>query len=373
VQKISPLKYDKLLVLLPNWIGDAVMATPLLVKLRKALKDTKIILTGPPHIVSLFSQNSLADKIIAIKDIKKESSIPLAGKALDIWKKSEIYEKEDVQRVLLIPGSLSSAITARLSKIPVRLGYGREGRKILLTSSIDHPKEFRNSHRVHYFLNLLKLFPEFKDFEATFENTPQSDPLTLDTTDAANDWASQFLKDNNVTGKILAIHGGGAYGPSKRWAADSFISTLTKAAESRNFTVLITGSNEDVANGKYIEEALVNRGIKTLLAAGVTPTVGELAALLKQSSLFLSNDSGPMHIAAAFKIPQVAIFTSTSTVFTKPWNSNAYTFSSNLDCSPCFKKGCPLLKTTDGQFNDSFPCHKSISIKAVSDKLIELL
>lgn len=373
MQKNTNSDRKKLLILLPNWIGDAVMATPLLSRLREGLKDTEIILTGPPHIMSLFNQNSLADKIVSVKNIKKESSIPMAGKAKDIWQKSAIYLKEDVHKVLLIPGSLSSAITARLSKIPERLGYGREGRKILLTSSIDHPKEFRNSHRVHYFLNLLKLFPEFEGFEATLENTPASDPLTLDTTEVANDWAAKFLKDNNVSGKILAIHGGGAYGPSKRWAADSFIEALTRAAASRDFTVLITGSSEDISNGDYIKEALVNKGIKTVLAAGETPTVEELSALLRQSSLFLSNDSGPMHIAAAFQMPQVAIFTSTSAAFTRPWNSSAHTFSSGLDCSPCFKRGCPLIKKADSHITNSFPCHDSVSIKTVSDKLIELL
>ena len=121
-------KKDKLLILLPNWIGDAVMATPLLSKLREALSETEIILTGPPHVTSLFTRNSIADKLIPIKDIKKESSIAVVGKARDIRKKSEIYNAENVGKVLLLPGSLSSAITARLGKIPERLGEGA-GRK----------------------------------------------------------------------------------------------------------------------------------------------------------------------------------------------------------------------------------------------------
>jgi len=365
-------KKDKLLILLPNWIGDAVMATPLLVRLRSTLPDTKIILTGAPHITSLFTKNNIADKLIPIKDIKKESSIALAGKARDMWQKSGIYQEENVNKVLLLPGSLSSAITARLGKIPGRLGYNRDGRKFLLTASIDHPASFRTFHRVHYFLNLLKLFSENKDFSAT-KLTPQSDPLILDTSNEANKWALNFFQKMNITGKILAIHGGGAYGPSKRWSADSFVEALSIAAESKDFTVLITGNDQDISNGEYIMESLTSKGVKTVMAAGETPSVEELAALLRLSALFLSNDSGPMHIAAAFKVPQIAIFTSTSTIFTRPWNSNAFTFSSDLKCSPCFKRGCPLNDKNPAADKTNFSCHLSISVKAVADKIIELL
>ena len=361
---------EKLLIVLPNWIGDAVMATPLLNQLRKRLPQTKIILGGLPHICSLFEKTSFADMIIPLENRKHASSLPFAGKAISIWNRSRDLKQLEVNKVLLLPGSLSSALSARLGNIPQRIGYNRDGRNFLLTSSIEHPESFRKFHRVQYYLNLLSLFPEHR--ESDLSATPKEHPLKLETTPLSANWADTFFDKNHIEGPVVAIHGGGAYGPSKRWAPESFAKVLSIAYSLKKFTLIITGSNEDIENGFTIERLVAPTGMKCVMAAGKSPTVQELAALIKKTDLFFSNDSGPMHIAAAFQLRQIAVFTSTSTVFTHPWNINSTTFSSEIDCAPCFARGCPKA-LNDGGINQKFPCHDSINPEDVAKEINRLL
>jgi len=384
----------KLLIILPNWIGDAVMATPLLNHLKSRLQDTELILSGLPHIVSLFNKSSLSQRILPISSQKALGN--LTGKIKTIWKKSEIYKKEKIEKVLILPGSISSAIAARLSNIPQRLGYNRDKRNFLLTKSIPHPQDFRTFHRVSYYLRLLQLFPEFN--EMTYDReTPESDPLLLEIEPKAKNWATEFLKKNSCSANtVLTIHAGGAYGPSKRWAPNLFCESIIKAFRKLdnkttqritckiNPIVMIVGNKDDISNGQHIASTLEKNQIKTIMAAGKTKDVAELTALLERSSLFISNDSGPMHIAAALQLPQIAIFTSTSTNFTRPWNKNSFTFASNIECSPCFKRDCPKLQTKKLSTTTTktsnliipkslFQCHLSITPDEVAAKIMEML
>jgi len=97
--------------------------------------------------------------------------------------------------------------------------------------------------------------------------------------------------------------------------------------------------------------------------------VSELAALIERCDMFLSNDSGPMHVAAALKKPQVAVFTSSSPIFTAPWNNHATVIKTNIDCAPCFKRGCPRTKTR----TENFLCYGTINPKDVANAVLQRL
>ena len=354
------MKKQRILVLLPNWIGDAVMATPTLRALRKLCPEEEITLGGLPFITDIFRSTPYADDLLPISKPQKSG---IVKKIAELRNQVASITSGNFDTVFLLRGSFSSASAAWLASVPKRLGYAREGRGFLLTHSMAHPDSFRKRHRVRYFLDLLALVSE-KAKELGEEATTQENPLEVTVDNKAKSWASEFLSAKDVCGPMLCLHLGAAYGPSKRWPVSKILSTLKLLTkELHPYTALVVGGNEEREAAKHLQEELGPLGINVIEAAGETPGILELAALIERSDLLLSNDSGPMHVGAALSKKQVAIFTSTNPNFTKPWNEKATVLSAEIDCSPCFKRGCER----------DFPCHEAISPEEVKEAILNIL
>ena len=354
------MKKQRILVLLPNWIGDAVMATPTLRELRKLCPEVKITYGGLPFITDIFRSSPWADDLLPISKPKNSG---LVKKIAELRHQVAAIASGSFDTVFLLRGSFSSASAAWLASVPKRLGYAREGRGFLLTNSMPHPDSFRKRHRVRYFLDILPLVSE-KAKELGEKATTQENPLEITVDSKAKSWADDFLFDKEVNGPLLCLHLGAAYGPSKRWPVSKILSTLKLLTrELHPFTALVVGGNEEREAASQLKEELGPLSINVIEAAGETPGILELAALIERSEMLLSNDSGPMHVGAALGKKQVAIFTSTNPNFTKPWNENATVLSAAIDCSPCFKRGCER----------DFPCHEAISPEEVKDAILNVL
>jgi len=360
-----------LAVTLPNWLGDAVMATPLLSRLRSIYPDSFITYVGKPAILGLFTASPQVDELRDIDNVfgrerLKRTRPGFFGKCRKLIVRARNLREGQFDSIIILPGSIGSATIPWLARIPERMGYAREGRGILLTKSLAHPRDFRQRHRVLYYLSLSELLPSQTNDDENIETTPLE--LYIDV--ESRNWAQEFLRNLHVEGPIIGLHAGASYGPSKRWPPQRFIACLrTLARDKVSFTVLILGGPAETSNAALIQEGLQESAIPTINGVGATKSTEDLAALVGEIDVFLSTDSGPMHVAAALERPQVAVFTSTSPNFTRPWNSRARVIEAKLACSPCFGRSCKQVPAGE----TTFPCHEAIDEKRVVAALADCL
>lgn len=168
------------------------------------------------------------------------------------------------------------------------------------------------------------------------------------------------IKKKKETSRILGINPGASYGSAKRWYPEKFAKIAVNLSD--NFNIMIFGGENEVDFAKKIEDYLVSQNINNFLNLAGKTSITELTNYISSLDVFITGDSGPMHIAASLQIPTIALFGPTNSIETSQWkNSNSLIIQKNLDCQPCMKRTCPLthhncMKLIDGQeVIDSIP------------------
>jgi len=307
---------ENILVRGVNWIGDAVMTLPALKAIRRAYPAAQISLLVKPGIAPLFENNPDIDEII----LYKESHRRFFGRlqlALNL-------RQRRFSRAFLLQNAFDAALIAFLAGIPERIGYDRDGRGFLLTKAIPHNDGDRKLHHINYYLNLLK--------EAGIKAEFSEPWLRLD----LNELVTARGVLSALPRPVLGINPGSAYGPAKRWLPERFAEVAVWFVKETRGSVVIFGGKEETDTAGQIFKAIPMNKISV---AGGT-SLRELAALIAETDVFLTNDSGPMHIAYAVGTPLVAIFGSTSPELTGPVGLCNAVVRTDIDCSPCFSRAC---------------------------------
>ena len=324
-----------------NWIGDAVMTMPALRGIKLSHPDSKITLLVKPWVSSLFEKDPNVDEIILYLDEYKG----ILGK----FRLANKIRKNNFCMALLFQNAIDAAFITFLSGIPERIGYSRDGRRILLTKPVPFNNNAKRLHHVKYYLNLID--------RAGF-TTKESLPwiyMTLDERLNARDKLKALKRP------VIAVNPGAAFGSSKRWHPDRFAEVARRIIHEINGSVVILGGPseigiaEEIFNAFRIQKSTVSpptqpspsRGegkgggetSQLLNFAGKT-SLRELAALISECDALVTNDSGPMHIGYAVGTPVVAIFGSTSPELTGPVGKGNIVIRKELDCSPCFEREC---------------------------------
>ncbi|MEZ0344698.1 MAG: lipopolysaccharide heptosyltransferase II [Caldimicrobium sp.] len=297
-----------MLIRIPNWLGDALMATPVY----ENLKDfEEIILFGPENFIKLF------------EDFPNTKILPFYKG--DTKKNLEALKDYKKEKGLLLTNSFSSAFLFFRAGLKERMGYASDFRSFLLTKRVKPPK--KKMHQRDKYLYLI----EALGFSVVNRE------LILYLSEEKIKRAQKFLKELGIDslGPLILIAPGAAYGPAKKWPL-SYYRKLSEWFSKEGYPVLIVGGPREIEEGKILSEGL--KGVCNL--CGKTE-IALLAGIFKLSSLLISNDSGLMHLGAVLKIPQIAIFGSTDPDYTGPLNPRAIILKENLDCSPCFKRTCP--------------------------------
>lgn len=313
-----------------NWIGDGVMTLPALTALRKALPETKISLLVKPWVAPVFENNPNIDEIILYDDNHKG----IIGKL----KLSRMLNKKDFCSAILLQNAFDAALITFLAGIKDRFGYNRDGRGFLLTSALPLPHTKDKTHQIYYYLNLLEQLGLKSGYSEPYIFLKLEERLH----------AREML--NHMRKPILAINPGATYGSAKRWFPDRF-------AEIANWFISDTGGSAIIFGGKTevdIADEIYKKvipGFRTpdsLLSLAGKTSLRELISLISECDVFVTNDSGPMHIAYAVRTPLIAIFGSTDPVLTGPPpgvdGNNYIVIKPDLSCSPCFERSC---KTND--------------------------
>jgi len=314
---------EKILVRATNWVGDLVMATPALMSIKKNFPGSHISVLVKPPLGELLEGNPAVDEVI-LYDRKEKYKGP-AG----IARIARDLRKMKFDRAILLQNAFEAALVSFLAKIPVRMGYNTDGRGLLLTNGIKVSEATRAKHQVFYYLDLLKGLGM-----SPGSHTPR---LYLGREDSHH--ATRVLHEYGISqgDLIVGINPGAQYGIAKKWFPERFGAVADRLMKEYGAKVIIFGGPGDVTTARTVEASMRSTAINM---AGKT-TIRGLMSLIKRCKIFITNDSGPMHISAALSVPTLAIFASTDPVATGPFGDGNVVMRSPVNCSPCLKRQCP--------------------------------
>jgi len=285
----------KLLIELPTWMGDTVMATPAIENLVIFFNNPEIVLIGSFISLEILKNHPNVHKTIILD--KKFTSLFKVNHGL---------------------GKFDAFFTFRSSSRAKFL-------KFIVSSNNKYQfkkNKYSNRHQVE----------KYNDFVNDSLHTDfPAGPLRIHTNNSKK----------NKSKKILGINPGASYGSAKRWYPHKFAEVVSKL--SKQFDIIIFGSNNEKDFAKEIEKLLIVKGISNYQNLAGKTTITELINCISNLDLFITGDSGPMHLAASFQVPTIAIFGPTKDDETSQWmNDSSIVVKKNLDCQPCMKRTCPL-------------------------------
>jgi len=320
---IEPSKLRKILVRAVNWIGDAVMSTPALAAVRETFPLAEITLLANPLVGQLLQGHPAINRVLIFD--RKGNHRGLGGRI----RLARMLARERFELAIMLPNSFDSALIPWLARIPVRIGKASDGRSLLLTHRFRPSEADKTLHEVDYYLGLLRAFGIMGGVSQPW----------LTTTADEDRAAALLLADHGISGGdlLLGINAGASFGSAKRWYPERFAGVAASLAKSRGAQVVLFGGPDEQELVGVIQQEL---GGHCLNLAGKT-TVRQLMALIKRCTFLVSNDSGPMHIAAAFGVPLVAIFGPTDQTGTAPFSDQAVIVRQETDCAPCKLRACP--------------------------------
>lgn len=329
---------------MPNWIGDAVMAMPILEDLKKKFPEGKLSVFCLSHFSALFDNNPFVDEVIGYT---KPSGWIHRREHRDIIDKIRMggYDLG-----VLLTNSFSSAWWFYWAGVKERVGFKTQCRSWLLNRGVPYPKDLEKEHLVYTYKRLLEVL-----------GIPISDTkpkLYLGPKDKQFADSMIALYKIPQDAKIIGINPGAAYGSAKCWPPERFREVTQKLAQDSHNYIFYFGDK----NSKEMILKIVADTSGNVIDLAAKTTLRELIALIGRCSVLLTNDSGPMHIASALNVPLVALFGSTNEVKTGPYHGEEV-IHKHVECSPCYKRVCPI----------DFRCMKRIESDEVYNKVVNFL
>jgi len=321
-----PADWENVLVVQSSFLGDTVLTLPLLSEIKRHFPAGKLTLLCAPVAAELLGAHALTDEIMIDDKRGRDAGI------LGLWRKAKILEQKNFTLAISPHKSLRSALLLFLARIPRRIGFRQSKGAFLF-----HALAERNPLQHEVERNLSILQPLGID-----TRTCRRD-IELPVAEAGREHARHLLEamgvDLNKT--VIGINAGSVW-PTKRWAPELFAQLVTKLKQEIDCDIVLFGAPEDHATVATIQ-ALCGTEVASLCGKTV---LGDLPAAVSECDLFISNDSGPMHIAVACGVPVVAIFCATTpSLGFYPYTSKAVIVQKDLPCRPCSSHGgrrCPL-------------------------------
>jgi len=320
-QAIRKEEIHRILIRGTNWVGDSVMSLPAIASIRRNFPEAAITILVKPWVQGLYSYCPDIDTVM-ILDRQR-------GKLASSYQVIKDLKKQQFDLSILLQNAFEAALLTFLAGIPYRVGYNTDGRSWLLSHSVPVAREILEVHQVHYYLNLMK--------SLGWETGDCSPRIVIPA--KRREEAEHFLRKKGIEKKnlLLGFNPGAFYGSAKCWLPERYAALADKAAQQWGAQNIIFGTAHDMP---MVKEMVEHMQTTPFLAVGET-SLEELIALISMCSLFITNDSGPMHIAAAIGIPVVAIFGSTDPVTTAPYGNQHTVIRHQVSCAPCLRRVCP--------------------------------
>ncbi len=333
-RKLPPEGINKILIRATNWIGDAILTIPAVDSIRATYPRAHIAVLAKPWVADIYSLFTGIDEVIIYEDAYDN--------ALGVLRLARRLKKMKFDLAILLQNAIEAAIMSCAAGIPLRAGYNSDGRGSLLTHRVRRSREIKKLHQVDYYLEMVKALGCVSVNKEMHLETKISTP------------EARSVLQKYLTGPekdIIGIAPGATYGPAKRWFPERFAAVADKIAGMVACRIILLGGKSDEEAAEEVrrlaQTSIINLAGKTGLK--------EAAYLISQCRLFISNDSGLMHIAGALNIPTIAIFGSTNPQTTSPVGKESVVVHHKVSCSPCLKKTCP----------SDFRCMELISVDDV--------
>ncbi len=308
----------KILIRATNWVGDAIMALPALRAVRTRFPDADLTILARPYVAAIYKDQQVCNDMMLVDD--------KSGFVDELRK-----QKFDV--ALLLQNAFQAAWVVWRGGIPERIGYARDGRSLLLTKAVPVPKPGEIPlHEQYYYLELLRRV-------GWLDSLPNESFIKLDVPEGNRQRAEEFLLSAGASRDNLriAIGAGASYGSAKCWPPDRFAELANRLQAQAGADVILFGTPAEAAVSSAIAAGMHRPPIDL---TGKT-SIADLPALLSQCHLFIGNDSGAMHVAAAVGLPVVAVFGPTDPFGTAPVTPRCSIIQEKPYCSPCFLRRCP--------------------------------
>jgi len=317
----------KILIRATNWVGDAIMALPALRAARGRFPDANISILARPYVADIYRGQKICDELISYDPQGPHAG--LSGRE----RLAQELRKQKFDVALLLQNAFDAAWIAWRAAIPERIGYARDGRSLLLTKKIPVPRRGEIPvHEQFYYLELLRR-------AGWINSLPGESFVTLDVCEDHSRQAEEMLSSAGARpdGLRVAIGAGASYGSAKCWPPERFADFVNRFRLHTDTDVILFGTASEQRVAEAIAAGITGPSIslvgKTAIAA--------LPALLSRCHLFVGNDSGAMHVAAAVGLPVVAIFGPTDPHGTAPITPRCTVVQERPYCSPCFLRRCP--------------------------------
>ncbi|MGW8178767.1 MAG: lipopolysaccharide heptosyltransferase II [bacterium] len=309
-----------------NWIGDSVMSVAALREIRNLYPASHLTLLVKDWVAGIFQEQDLVDEIITFGPT--ESSLD----------RIRPYRFRNFDAGILFQNAFEAALILFLSRIPERAGYDTEWRRPLLTRAASPRIKPLKRHQVYYYLDLL--------YQTGFSGTdylhnPNFQPdISLIVPKIGIDRAEALLESADIyTDQVLiGLNPGAYYGRAKRWLTERYAALADRLIDELDAKILVFGSKGEKPIAARIEDQMRHT---PWILTGRTD-LPALMALISRCSVLITNDSGPMHLAASLGTPQIAIFGSTDEIATGPFSENAKVIHKHVECSPCLLRECPI-------------------------------
>ncbi len=300
----------KILIILPNWLGDAVMTTPAIELLALHYPNARFTFVGSFVSIEALKHHPLCEKAI-VDETKKASSRMVATYKL-------AKELGEFHLAISFRNQIHASLLLRLTSTVICIARSSWHSKLLLSHT---PTIQTNQHLVKQYAQLAMINSD--------NYRGEIGPLKL------------YIKPLSFERPTLGINAGATYGSAKRWYPEKFAQVAAEYSEQ--YDIIIFGGPSEVEMSQEIEENLIKLGVSNYTNLAGETNIEELCANIGGCSLFVTNDSGPMHIAAAYQVPTIAIFGPTRYKETSQWmNEKGAIVRKEMECSPCMKRECPL-------------------------------
>lgn len=318
----------KIGIVLPNWIGDVVMATPALRTLREHYPQAHLTGIMRPYVEEVLAGTSWLDDCLTL-DTKKRP------RALSLWRAGREVRRHQFDQLLLLTNSLSTGLIAWLSGARERIGYAGRGRGLLLTNRLYAPREHGRKlprSAVDHYLEVVAAAGAVSD-------NPHVELVTTPAEVAAQQSVWREFKLDEVQ-HVVVFNTGGAYGAAKSWPAEHFALLAKRVVRKYNAAVLvICGKAEKPAAAEIVRMADEPR-VHSL--ANRPTSIGLSKGCLAAATVVVTTDSGPRHMAAALGIPTVSLFGPTDPRWSDNYHAAGISLHEPVPCGPCGQRTCPL-------------------------------
>lgn len=321
------------------------MSLPALRALRSRFPEARLTILARPWVAGLYEREPFRDEIV-----------PAARTWGGRFRLARALRARRFDAAILLPNSFESALVVRMAGIPERIGYNRDGRGALLTTAVRRPAPGEiPRHESFYYLELLRR-------AGIIEELPSCAPMVLDGAAEARRIGRERFDTMGFGGSVIGVSPGAENSRAKQWPPERFAEAATMLARELNAGIALFGSQKESALARGIAEQVRRNGCRVLNVAGET-TLAQFIEMAAACRVFLTNDSGAMHVASALGVPTVAVFGPTDWVATAPGGPVTSIVREPVDCSPCMLRDCPI----------DHRCMTAISADRVARTALELV